>query len=95
MASAADLRRAAIAAVLAVAIVAAVLPALDALAGQRARVCVSRTVVQDSPGGFAVGYLYRGDRVTIARRSADRRWARVSTPTDLRGWVRAKSLCRR
>jgi hypothetical protein len=64
----------------------------DALA---ARVCAKRAVVLDSPSGFTVGYVYRRDRVRVVRRSANGRWARIVTPTELRGWMRRKALCRR
>ena len=66
----------------------------DAFAAYSTRVCAAQAVVRTSPGGFTVGYLYRRDRVRVSRRSANRRWARVTTPTDLRGWVAARSLCR-
>ena len=72
----------------------AVAPA-PASAATSAKVCGTRSaVVVDSPGGFAVGYLYRGDRVRVLRRSADRRWARINTRNELRGWIRSTSLCR-
>ena len=92
MASAADLRRVALAALLAITMLTAA--TAPAQAAPAARVCASRTPVLDSPGGFTVGYLFRGDRVRISRRSANRRWARVTTPTDLRGWISARALCR-
>ena len=92
MASAADLRRVALAALLAITMLTAA--TAPAQAAHAARVCASRTPVLDSPGGFTVGYLFRGDRVRISRRSANRRWARVTTPTDLRGWISARALCR-
>jgi hypothetical protein len=60
-----------------------------------AQVCAKRAVVQDSPGGFTVGYVYRRDRVRVVRRSANGRWARIVTPTELRGWMRRKALCGR
>lgn len=107
MASAADLRgalpcpvprrRAAVAAALTAALLlaSAGFPAGASASGpERRRVCVARTVVVESPNGFTVGYLYRRDRVTLLRRSANRRWARIVTPNELRGWVRATSLCR-
>jgi hypothetical protein len=78
-----------------VAVVAATIalaPTGDALAAQ---VCAKRAVVRDSPGGFTVGYLYRRDRVRVVRLSANRRWARIVTPTELRGWTRNKVLCGR
>jgi hypothetical protein len=71
-------------------------PAAPASAAARATVCGTRTaVVVESPGGFAIGYLYRGDRVRVLRRSADRRWTRVDTASELRGWIRSRSLCTR
>lgn len=69
--------------------------AAPAPAATSAKVCRARVaVVVESPGGFAVGYLYRGDRVRVLRRSADRRWARINTHNELRGWIRSRSLCR-
>ena len=69
--------------------------AAPASAATRAKVCGTRVaVVVESPGGFAVGYLYRGDRVRVLRHSADRRWARINTGHELRGWIRSRSLCR-
>lgn len=92
MASAADLRRVALAVLVAISMVTAM--TVPAQAAKSARICASRAAVLDSPGGFTVGYLFRGDRVRISRRSANRRWARVTTPTDLRGWISARALCR-
>jgi hypothetical protein len=73
--------------------VGAAMPA-DAAAAYSTRVCAAQAVVRTSPGGYTVGYLYRRDRVRVSRKSANRRWARVTTPTDLRGWVSARALCR-
>ncbi len=85
--------RALTAAILAIAAV-SVVPA-PASAASSARVCVSRLPVLTSPDGFTVGYLFRGDRVRVSRRTANRRWARINAADDRRGWVRARSLCRR
>ena len=69
--------------------------ATPAQAATSAKVCGTRVaVVVESPGGFTVGYLYRGDRVRVLRRSADRRWTRINTHNELRGWIRSRSLCR-
>ena len=78
----------------ALALVAGAIPVAPAEAAYSTRVCASKAIVRHSPGGYTVGYLYRRDRVRVARRSADRRWARITTPTDLRGWVPFASLCR-
>ena len=102
MASAADrlaaaglARLAALALLLALALTALV-PSADALAAERGRVCsVFRAPVLNSPDGFVVGYLFRPDPVQILRRSANRRWMRVTTSQELRGWVRARYICRR
>ena len=74
----------------------AAFPHAQAQAAQRARICnVVRTPVLNSPDGFVVGYLFRPDPVVLVRRTADRRWARIPTSDELRGWVRARYLCRR
>ena len=98
MPSAAEFRRSARVrvAVSTLAVLAALaVPAAPASAASSAKVCGTRVaVVVDTPGGFAVGYLYRGDRVRVLRRSADRRWARINTHNELIGWIRSRSLCR-
>jgi hypothetical protein len=77
------------------AVLAALAVAAAPASAASAKVCGTRVaVVVDTPGGFAVGYLYRGDRVRVLRRSADRRWARINTHNELSGWIRSRSLCR-
>ena len=74
----------------------ALIPSEQALAAERARVCkVYRAPVLNSPDGFVVGYLFRPDPVRVLGRSANRRWTRILTSDELRGWVRARYLCRR
>jgi hypothetical protein len=76
--------------------VCAVFPRAEALAAERGHVCsVYRAPVLNSPDGFVVGYLFRPDPVRILRRSANRRWVRITTSQELRGWVRARYVCRR
>ena len=98
MPSAAEFRRSARVrvAVSTLAVLAALaVPAAPASAASSAKVCGTRVaVVVDTPGGFAVGYLYRGDHVRVLRRSADGHWARINTHNELRGWIRSTSLCR-
>lgn len=85
----------------AVAVVLALLLSLTAAgeqahAAERARIChVYRAPVLSSPDGFVVGYLFRPDPVRILRRSANRRWMRITTSQELRGWVRSRYICRR
>jgi len=71
----------------------ALVPAAPADASVR-RVCATAVSVRDSPGGFTVGYLFRGDRVRIRQHSANRRSSRVSTPTEIAGWIPTRALCR-
>jgi hypothetical protein len=63
-------------------------------AATRARICARKVSVRDTPHGFVVGYLFRRDRITVSRRSANRRWLRIVTPTELRGWIPASARCR-
>ena len=58
------------------------------------RVCRTSVALHDSPAGFTVGYLLRGDRVRLLP-SANRTWARVDTPLRVRGWVPRRALCSR
>jgi hypothetical protein len=95
MRSAADPIRTLVACAAAVLVIAAAgaVPA-TASAATSARVCVSRLAILTSPDGFTVGYLFRGDRVRVVRRTANHRWARILSTDDRRGWVRARSVCR-
>lgn len=92
MRSAAD--RSPIAAVVALAVVLSA-PAAAEAAERKLTVCKSRVAVTSSPRGFTVGYLYRGDRVTVVRRTASRRYRRIVTASELRGWIVASALCAR
>jgi hypothetical protein len=78
----------------AAAVVATLALAAMADAATRARICARKVSVRDTPRGFTVGYLFRRDRITVSRRSADRRWLRIVTPTELRGWIPASARCR-
>jgi hypothetical protein len=94
--SAAGLARAAVLALLLALAISALVPSAEALAAERGRVCnVYRAPVLNSPDGFVVGYLFRPDPVRILRRSANRGWMRITTSHELRGWVRARYICRR
>jgi hypothetical protein len=63
-------------------------------AATRARICARKVSVRNTPSGFTVGYLFRRDRILVSRRSANRRWLRIVTPTELRGWIPASARCR-
>jgi hypothetical protein len=73
----------------------AVLAAVPVAAqAQERRVCARAATLRDTPRGFAIGRLYRGDRVTVVRRSATRGWVPVRTRAGLPGWILRRSLCR-
>lgn len=72
-----------------------VLAAVPAAAhAKERRVCARAATVRDTPRGFAIARLYRGDRVTVVRRSATRGWVPVRTRAGLPGWILRRSLCR-
>jgi hypothetical protein len=70
-----------------------VLPAAPADAASR-RVCTKTATLRDTPRGFAIARLYRGQRVVVVRRSATRGWLNVRPTGGLPGWILARSLCR-
>jgi hypothetical protein len=57
-------------------------------------VCVRAATLRDTPRGFAIGRLYRNEKVEVVRRSATRGWVPVRTRSGLPGWILARSLCR-
>lgn len=59
----------------------------------RAEVCAARAPVYDTPGGLAVGFLPRGTRVAVVRRSGSGRWVRVRSRHPIVGWTPARTLC--
>jgi uncharacterized protein YgiM (DUF1202 family) len=63
-------------------------------AAQRRSLCAKRANLRDSPDGFIIGRLRRPQRVTVLRRSANRRWTHVRVRGGLAGWIPSGSLCR-
>ena len=68
-------------------------PAADASA--RKRICARSATLRDTPRGFAIARLARGQKVVVLRRSAARGWSNVRTASGLPGWVLSRSLCGR
>ena len=58
------------------------------------RLCARSATLRDSPEGFVIARLYRPQRLRYHRRSANRRWALVSTRAGVAGWIPYRSLCR-
>jgi hypothetical protein len=68
--------------------------AAPAGAAERRSLCAKRANLRDSPDGFVIGRLRRPQRLTVLRRSANRRWANVRVQSGLVGWLPAGSVCR-
>ena len=73
-------------------ILALVAPAI-ADGATRKRVCSRSATLRDTPRGFTIAQLKRGQRVVIVRRSAERGWSNVRTASGLPGWMLTRSLC--
>ena len=54
--------------------------------------CRDVTAVRDSPDGYAIGYLFRPQRVTVLHEGVAR-WALVRSRAGLVGWISEKALC--
>ena len=76
------------------AVVVAAAPVAAAARETTRKVCVRSATVRDTPRGFAIARLYRGERVAVVRRSATRGWAPIRTRSGLPGWILTRSLCR-
>jgi hypothetical protein len=63
-------------------------------AAQRRSLCARQANLRDSPDGFVIGRLRRPQRLTVLRRSANRRWSHVRVQTGLSGWLPSGSICR-
>ncbi len=68
--------------------------AAPADAAERRSLCAKRANLRDSPDGFVIGRLRRPQRLTVLRRSANRRWVNVRVQSGLVGWLPARSVCR-
>jgi hypothetical protein len=84
------LRRAATVALLALAL----LPAGSASASVRRTLCVDRTVLRDSPGGFVIGHLYRPQTLLVVLDDDGGDWSFVEVRTGAQGWVATRTLCK-
>jgi hypothetical protein len=54
--------------------------------------CRDVTAVRDSPDGYAIGYLFRPQRVTVLHEGVAR-WALIRSRAGLVGWISEKALC--
>ena len=70
------------------------LTAAPAAEAAERRVCARVATVRDTPRGFAIARLYRGQRIVVVRASATRGWTPIRTRNGLPGWILSRSLCR-
>lgn len=68
-------------------------PASAAAAAQQRRVC-KRAGLYNTPRGYAVSFVRPGDRVSLLRRSHNRRWVHVRIFNGTVGWLSTGALCR-
>ena len=89
------MRRVLTVALLTLSLLVVALPAVSFAAGTETRkVCVRAATLRDTPRGFAIGRLFRNEKVEVVRRSAVRGWVPVRTRSGLPGWILSRSLCR-
>ena len=55
--------------------------------------CSDRVTVRDAPYGYAIGYLYRPQRLAVLGRPVDR-WVLIRAHEGLMGWIPNGALCR-
>ncbi len=58
------------------------------------RLCATKEYLYRSPGKTFVGTVDKGQPLSIQRRSASGKWARVITDARNAGWLRVSGLCR-
>jgi SH3-like domain-containing protein len=54
--------------------------------------CTDRVTVRDAPYGYAIGYLYRPQRLAVLGRPVDR-WVLIRAHEGLMGWIPNGALC--
>ncbi|HET6505918.1 MAG TPA: hypothetical protein VFG42_03955 [Baekduia sp.] len=76
------------------AVVCAAAPAAEARRAPRATraLCVDHVTVRDAPYGYAIGHLYRPQRLAVLGRPVDR-WVLIRAREGLMGWIPNGALC--
>lgn len=54
--------------------------------------CADRVTVRDAPYGYAIGYLYRPQKLAVLGRPVDR-WVLIREHAGLMGWIPNGALC--
>lgn len=55
--------------------------------------CMDKVTVRDSPYGYAIGHLFRPQRVTIVSSHAVNRYVLIRARSGLVGWIPNGALC--
>lgn len=55
--------------------------------------CVDKVTVRDSPSGYAIGYLFRPQRLTLVSGHAVDHYVLIRSRRGLAGWIPEKALC--
>jgi uncharacterized protein YgiM (DUF1202 family) len=87
------MRRTAVLVVVATLLAAGVVASAAHAASTR-KVCARVATIRDTPRGFVIARLYRGQTVRVERRSGEPGWTIVTTRRGLPGWILTRSLCR-
>lgn len=54
--------------------------------------CADRVTVRDAPYGYAIGYLYRPQKLAVLGRPVSH-WVLIRAHEGLMGWIPSKALC--
>jgi len=68
-------------------------PRLTRAGETKGRVCDSSAYLYREPGKLFEGTVFKGQPVSILRRSPSGEWARVITDTREKGWMKVSALC--
>ncbi len=60
---------------------------------QAGRICDAAAYVYRSPGRVFVGTVFKGEPLSLLRRSDSGAWARVVSDIGTKGWVKVSALC--
>jgi uncharacterized protein YgiM (DUF1202 family) len=77
----------------AVLVAASLAPAAQAQSRSK-KVCSRTATVRDTPRGFVIARLSRGQKVVVAARSGTKGWIPVRTSGGVPGWILTRSLCK-
>jgi hypothetical protein len=57
-------------------------------------ICTDKVSVFDAPGGFAIAYLYRPQKLRVISTARRRTWSLVRFDAGPRGWIPTSKICK-